>query len=57
LEDIGATNSSDVSGAIENNFKECTTEIANLKAVVDSLRTKFNSTLVYLENLGLTETS
>ena len=57
LEDIGATNSSDVSGAIENNFKECTTEITNLKYVVDDLRFRVNSILTYLENLGLTETS
>lgn len=57
LEDVGATNSSDVSGAIKNNFKECTTEIANLKTVVDDLRTKFNSILTYLENLGVVKTS
>jgi hypothetical protein len=57
LEDIGATNTGDVSGAIKNNFKECTTEIANLKTVVDSLRTKLNSVLLYFENLGLNATS
>jgi hypothetical protein len=53
LEDIGATNTGDVSGAIKNNFKECTTEIANLKTVIDDLRTKFNTILTYKENLGL----
>jgi len=57
LEDIGATNSSDVSGSIENNFKECTTQITNLKLVVDDLRYRFNAILTYLENLGLMDTS
>jgi hypothetical protein len=57
LEDVGATNSGDVSGAIKNNFKECTTEIANLKTVVDDLRTKFNTILSRLETLGLHATS
>lgn len=57
LEDIGATNSSDVSGAIKNNFKECTTEIANVKTVVDDLRTKVNTIFTRLETLGLLATS
>lgn len=57
LEDIGATNSSDVSGAIKNNFKECTTEIAHLKTVADDLRTKVNTIFSRLETLGLLATS
>ena len=52
LEDIGDTSTGDVSSAIENNFKECTTEIANLKTVVDDMRTKFNTVLANLETLG-----
>lgn len=57
LEDIGDTSSSDQSGVIENNFKECTTEIASLKTVIDDLRSKFNSLLVYFENNGFIATS
>lgn len=57
LEDIGDTSASDVSSAIENNFKECTTEIAHLKTIVDDIRTKFNTLLVNLETLGLHATS
>lgn len=57
LEDIGDTSAGDVSGAIENNFKECTTEIANLKTVVDDIRTKFNTVLANLETLGVHATS
>lgn len=57
LEDIGDTSTADQSGVIENNFKECTTEIANLKTVVDSARTTINSILTRLENLGLHATS
>jgi hypothetical protein len=57
FEDIGATNSSDVSGAIKNNFKECSTNLVNLKTVVDSLRTKLNSVFTYLENIGFNATS
>lgn len=57
LEDIGATNTGDVSGAIKNNFKEVTTEIANLKTVVDDIRSKLNTVFLYKENLGLHETA
>lgn len=57
LADIGATNTGDVSTDIKNNFKECTTEIANLKTVVDDMRTKFNTVLSNLETLGFHATS
>lgn len=57
FEDIGDTSASDQSGVIENNFKECSTNLVNLKTVVDSLRTKMNSIFTYLENLGFNATS
>ena len=52
LEDITDTTATDQSGAIENNFKECTTEIATLKTVVDDMRTKFNTLLSRFETNG-----
>lgn len=57
LEDITDTSATDQSGPIENNFKECTTEIANLKTVVDDIRSKFNTVLSNLETLGVHATS